>query len=43
MMYFMQPKQNLKPCEEVINLSDAIFAILDTEMKELSIIVTSGY
>ena len=32
-----------KPCDEVDNLNDIIFAILDTEKKELSVIVTSGY
>jgi len=32
-----------KPCEEVKHLSDVILAILDTEKKELSVIVTSGY
>lgn len=32
-----------KPCDEVDNLIDAIFAILNTEKKELSVIVTSRY
>jgi hypothetical protein len=32
-----------KSCEEVDHLNDIIFAILDTEEKELSVIVTSGY
>ena len=32
-----------KPCDEVDNLNDIIFAILDTEKKELSVIITSGY
>lgn len=32
-----------KPCDEVDNLNDIIFAILDTEKKELSVIVISGY
>jgi len=32
-----------KPCNEVENLNDIIFAILDTEKKELSVIITSGY
>ena len=32
-----------KSCDEVDNLNDIIFAILDTEKKELSVIVTSGY
>jgi len=32
-----------KPCDEVNNLNDIIFAILDTEKKELSVIVISGY
>jgi hypothetical protein len=32
-----------KPCEEVENLIDIIFAILNTEKKELSVIVISGY
>jgi hypothetical protein len=32
-----------KPCDEVDNPNDIIFAILDTDNKELSVIVTSGY
>jgi hypothetical protein len=32
-----------KSCDEVDNLNDIIFAILDTEKKELSVIVISGY
>ena len=32
-----------KPCDEVKNLNDIIFAILDTEKNELSVIITSGY
>ena len=32
-----------KPCDEVEYPNDLIFAILDTEKKELSVIVTSGY
>ena len=32
-----------KPCDEVNNLNDIIFAILDVEKKELSVIVISGY
>jgi hypothetical protein len=32
-----------KPCDEIDNLNDIIFAILDTEKKELSVIVISGY
>ena len=32
-----------KLCDEVDNLNDIIFAILDTEKKELSVIITSGY
>ncbi|MCW8810166.1 MAG: hypothetical protein OQJ93_06860 [Ignavibacteriaceae bacterium] len=32
-----------RSCDEVDNLNDIIFAILDTEKKELSVIVTSGY
>jgi len=32
-----------KPCDEVENLNDIIFAILDIEKKELSVIITSGY
>jgi hypothetical protein len=32
-----------KPCDEVDNLNDIIFAILDIEKKELSVIVISGY
>lgn len=32
-----------KPCEKVENLNDIIFALLDIEMKELSVIVISGY
>jgi hypothetical protein len=32
-----------KPCDEVNYLNDIIFAILDTEKKELSVIVISGY
>ena len=32
-----------KPCDEVDHPNDLIFAILDTEKKELSVIVTSGY
>jgi hypothetical protein len=32
-----------KPCDEVDYLNDIIFAILDTEKKELSVIVISGY
>jgi hypothetical protein len=32
-----------KPCDEVDYLNDIIFAILDIEKKELSVIVTSGY
>ena len=32
-----------KPCDEVKNPNDLIFAILDTEKKELSVIITSGY
>lgn len=32
-----------KRCEDVDDLNDIIFAILDTEKKELSVIVTSGY
>jgi hypothetical protein len=32
-----------KPCDEVENLNDIIFAILDTGKKELSVIITSGY
>lgn len=32
-----------KSCDEVDNLNDIIFAILNTEKKELSVIVTSGY
>lgn len=32
-----------KPCDEVDYLNDAILAILDTEKRELSVIVTSGY
>jgi hypothetical protein len=32
-----------KPCDEVDNLNDIIFAILDSEKKELSVIVISGY
>ena len=31
------------PCDEVDNLNDIIFAILDTGKKELSVIVISGY
>jgi len=32
-----------KPCDEVNNLNDIIFAILDIQKKELSVIVISGY
>jgi len=32
-----------KPCDDVEYPNDLIFAILDTEKKELSVIVTSGY
>ena len=32
-----------KPCDEVKHLNDIIFANLDTEKKELSVIVISGY
>ena len=32
-----------KSCDEVEHLNDIIFAILDTNKKELSVIVTSGY
>jgi len=32
-----------KPCDEVDYLNDIIFAILNTEKKELSVIITSGY
>jgi hypothetical protein len=32
-----------KPCDEVKNLNDIIFATLDTEKKELSVIVIFGY
>lgn len=32
-----------KSCDEVENPNDIIFAILDTEKKELSVIITSGY
>jgi hypothetical protein len=32
-----------KPCDEVKNLNDIIFAILDSEKNELSVIITSGY
>ena len=32
-----------EPCDEVDNLNDIIFAILDTDKKELSVIITSGY
>lgn len=35
--------EKTKPCDDVENLSDIIFAILDTEKKELSVIITSGY
>lgn len=32
-----------KSCDEVEHLNDIIFAILDTEKKELSVIICSGY
>ena len=32
-----------KPCDEVDNPNDIILAILDTEKRELSVIITSGY
>lgn len=32
-----------KPCDEVDNPNDIILAILDTETRELSVIITSGY
>ena len=32
-----------KPCDEVENLNDIIFAILDIGKKELSVIISSGY
>ena len=32
-----------EPCDEVDNLYDIIFAILDIDKKELSVIITSGY
>jgi hypothetical protein len=32
-----------KPCEEVDYLKDIIFALLDTEKNELSVIIKSGY
>lgn len=32
-----------KSCDEVDNLIDIIFAILDTDSRELSVIITSGY
>lgn len=32
-----------KPCDEVDSLNDIIFAILDIEKNELSVIITSGY
>ena len=35
--------ETTKPCDDVENLNDIIFAILDTETKELSVIITSGY
>jgi len=35
--------EKTKSCDEVDNLNDIIFAILDTEKKELSVIITSDY
>lgn len=35
--------ESTKLCDEVENLNDIIFAILDTEKKELSVIIISGY
>jgi len=35
--------ETTKPCDDVENLNDIIFAILNTEKNELSVIITSGY
>jgi hypothetical protein len=35
--------ETTKPCDDVENLNEIIFAILDTETNELSVIITSGY